>query len=42
MTLAGSLIKKALKTGTITLWLATCARKPKVPDSSLAASYAQR
>ena len=28
--------------GRVAWWLATCARKPKVPGSSPAASYAQR
>ena len=28
--------------GRVAWWLATCARKPKVPGSSLAASYVQR
>ena len=28
--------------GRVALWLATCARKPKVPGSSPAASYVQR
>ena len=37
------LIKRvALWLGGVTLWLAICARKPKVPGSSPAASYAQR
>ena len=30
------------KIGCVAQWLATCARKPKVPGSSPAASYAQR
>ena len=34
--------KKQSKSGRVAWWLATCARKPKVPGSSPAASYAQR
>ena len=35
-------IRFSLGLGRVAWWLATCARKPKVPGSSPAASYVQR
>ena len=34
--------RRFLKIGRVAWWLATCARKPKVPGSSPATSYVQR